>query len=116
MKRANLPLFCTDGGELEVTNGVALRVFRKELKPGEAAQVLALFREDLESGVLRVLALPVSAYQQATQIAARHTPAFGTRALDVLEVASALVLNADTFYTFDRKQAKLAVTLGLRVP
>jgi predicted nucleic acid-binding protein len=115
VKSAALPLLSTDLGELEITNGAALRLFRKELRPIEAKGVLDLFRQDIESGVVRVIPLPSSAYQQAAQIAARHTPALGTRTLDVLQVVSALVLKADTFFTFDQKQAKLASTLGLRV-
>jgi predicted nucleic acid-binding protein len=108
-------LLSTDLGELEITNGVALRLFRKELRPFEAKGVLDLFRKDIESGVVRIIPLPTSAYQQAAQIAARHTPALGARTLDVLQVVSALVLKADTFFTFDQKQAKLASALGLRV-
>jgi predicted nucleic acid-binding protein len=116
MKNAILPLLFTDLGELEIANGIALRIFRKELQAFEARHVLALFRRDAESGVVRIVPLPTSAYQQAAQIASRHTPTLGTRTLDVLQVASAVVLKADIFYTFDRKQAKLASTLGLRVP
>ena len=100
---------------MEITNGAALRVFRKELRPTEAKSVLELFRQDIESGVVRIVPLPSSAYQQAAQIAARHTPTLGTRTLDVLQVVSALILKADTFLTFDQKQAKLASALGLRV-
>jgi predicted nucleic acid-binding protein len=115
LRYAAPPLLSTDLGELEITNGVALRLFRKELRPFEAKGVLDLFRKDIESGVVRIIPLPTSAYQQAAQIAARHTPALGTRTLDVLQVVSALVLKADTFFTFDQKQAKLASALGLRV-
>jgi hypothetical protein len=39
----------------------------------------------------------------------------GTRTLDVLHVASALVLGATYFYKFDRNQGKLAAAEGLRV-
>lgn len=116
MRNTVLPLLFTDLGELEITNGAASRIFRKELQPLEAKHVLALFRQDVEAGVVRVIPLPSSAYQQAAQIAARFTPTLGTRTLDVLQVVSALVIKADTFHTFDRKQAKLASALGLRVP
>ncbi len=116
MKNAVLPLLFTDLGELEITNGVALRLFRKELQLSEAKHVLALFRKDTELGVIRIIPLPNSAYQRAAQIAGSYTPNLGTRTLDVLQVASALVLKADTFYTFDQRQAKLASELGLRVP
>ncbi len=38
------------------------------------------------------------------------------RRVDVFHVASALVLRADTFYTFDINQGKLAKAEGLAVP
>ena len=116
MKETKLPLLFTDLGELEITNGVALRVFRKELQLTEAAHAIILFRKDVEAGVVRIIPLPPSAYQQAALIAGRHTPGLGTRTLDVLQVGGALVLKADTFYTFDQKQAKLASAVGLRAP
>jgi len=116
MKHAVLPVLLTDLGEIEIVNAVGLRLFRKELLPSEAKQVRALFRQDVEQGVVQVVPLPAAAYEQARQIARTHTPRLGTRALDVLHVAGALALKAKTFYTFDNKQAKLASALGLHVP
>lgn len=116
MKRAKLPLLMTPFGELELTNAVALRLFRKELSASQAKAAHALIRKDLEDGVLLVNALPVSAFERAKRIARRQTPRLDTRTLDVLHVASALVLWADAFYTFDTRQAKLAAAEGLHVP
>ncbi|SRR6266704_2304392 len=100
----------------KVVNAVGLRLFRKELRLGEAKKVYDLFREDIEQGVVQIVALPAAAYQRAEQIARRHTPLLRTRTLDVLHVAGALVLKADTFYTFDQKQAGLATAVGLTIP
>jgi predicted nucleic acid-binding protein len=116
MRRAVLPLLLTDVGKVEILNAVALRLFRKELRPAEAKKVYALFREDIEQGVVQVVPLPAAAFQRAEQIARTRTPLLGTRTLDVLHVAGALVLKADAFYTFDQKQAGLATALGLRLP
>src|SRR6266851_198532 len=116
MRRAVLPLLLTDVGKVEILNAVALRLFRKELRPAEAKKVHALFREDIEQGVVQVVPLPAAAYQRAEQIARTHTPLLGTRTLDVLHVAGALVLKADAFYTFDQKQAGLATAVGLTIP
>lgn len=116
MKRAVLPLLLTEVGKIEILNAVALRLFRKELQPAEAKKVYALFRQDIEQGVVQIVPLPAAAYQQAEEIARRHTPLLGTRTLDVLHVAGALVLKADAFYTFDQKQAKLATAVGLTIP
>jgi predicted nucleic acid-binding protein len=116
MRRAVLPLLLTDVGKIEILNAVALRLFRKELRPAQARKVYALFRQDIEQGVVHIVPLPAAAYQQAEQIARTHTPLLGTRTLDVLHVAGALVLKADAFYTFDQKQAGLAAAVGLTIP
>jgi len=115
MKRADLPLLLADVGKIEILNAIGLRLFRKELLPTEATKVYDLFREDVEQGVVLIVPLPAAAYQLAERIARRHPPLLGTRTLDVLHVAGALALKARAFYTFDKKQAKLAATLGLRV-
>jgi len=115
MKRTKLPLLITPFGELELTNAVALRLFRKELSASQVKAAHALIRKDLEDGVLMVNALPASAFERAKQIARRQTPRLGTRTLDVLHVASALALQSDTFHTFDTRQAKLAAAEGLLV-
>ena len=49
-------------------------------------------------------------------MARRRTLQSGTRTLDVLHGASAVKLQADMFYTFDRNQEKLARAEGLLVP
>lgn len=116
MKRAKLPLLITAFGELELTNAVALRLFRKELSASQAKAAHALIRKDLEDGILMVSGLPASVFERAKQMARRQTARLGTRTLDVLHVASALVLQAHSFYTFDTRQAKLAGAEGLLVP
>jgi predicted nucleic acid-binding protein len=116
MKRAALPLLLTDVGKIEILNAIGLRLFRKELRPAEATKVHGLFREDIEQGVVQIVPLPAAAYRQAEQIARTHTPLLGTRTLDVLHVAGALVLKADAFYPLDKKQASLATAVGLTIP
>jgi predicted nucleic acid-binding protein len=116
MKRAKLPLLITPFGELELVNAVALRLFRKEISASQLKAALALIRKDLEDGLLMVNALSASSFDRAKQIARRQTPRLGTRTLDVLHVASALILQARTFYTFDTRQSKLADAEGLLVP
>jgi predicted nucleic acid-binding protein len=43
-----------------------------------------------------------------------HTITLGTRALDVLHVASALELGVRSFVTYDTRQAALAKAVGLK--
>ncbi len=44
----------------------------------------------------------------------RHAARLGVRTLDTLHVASALELKAEHFWTFDGRQAKLALAAGLK--
>lgn len=115
MTRFKAPLLITDFGEFEFTNAVSWRVFRKQFLIGEQRAVLEGFRRDIEAGIIRITPIPSAAFTRAKQIAQTQTPTLGNRALDVLHVASALVLRAHTFYTFDSKQTTLASALGLRV-
>jgi predicted nucleic acid-binding protein len=113
MKRANLPILITPFGELELTNAISLRLFRRELKATEAKAAYSLVRKDIEDGVLEIKPIPNAAFERAKQIARRGTPRLGTRTLDVLHVALAVQFGDKAFYTFDARQAKLAAFEGL---
>jgi predicted nucleic acid-binding protein len=116
MQQTVPPVLLTPFNQLELVNALLLRVFRKELSAGDVEAALAMFRRDLADGLFLFMTLSEAVYGKAEQIARRRTPHLGTRTLDVLHVASALELQATTFYTFDHKQAKLAKTEGLKVP
>jgi predicted nucleic acid-binding protein len=113
MKRTNLPISISPFGELELTNAISLRLFRGELKAAQATAAHRLVRQDIEGGVLESKPIPGAAFERAKRIARLETPRFGTRTIDVLHVALALQFGADAFYTFDLRQAKLAVAEGL---
>lgn len=115
MKRAKLPLLITPFVELELANAISLRLFRKELPASRVKASLALVDGDLQTGVLLSRPIPAAAFERARRMAIKQTPRLGTRSLDVLHVASALALQADTLYTFDERQATLATVEGLRV-
>ena len=53
--------------------------------------------------------------REAESLAEQHTPAIGSRSLDILHVAAALVLGATEFCTLDTRQGKLAQLAGLKV-
>jgi len=116
MKAVKLPVLLTPLGELELANALYLRVFRKELVPSRINTAHALFIKDIEDGIFELRSLSQTVYDRAKLIARKHTLHLGTRTLDVLHVASALVLQAKAFYTFDRNQEKLAGAEGLVVP
>ncbi|MCP5542890.1 MAG: PIN domain-containing protein [Akkermansiaceae bacterium] len=52
---------------------------------------------------------------EAERLSATHSEKLGTRSLDILHVAAALVLGSTVFFTFDKRQAKLGKAAGLKV-
>jgi predicted nucleic acid-binding protein len=115
MRRAELPILLTPLSELEFLNALYLRVYRRELGELEVKSAVALFRDDTEVGVFALNSLSASTFERAKSIVRNRTSNLGTRTFDVLHVASALVLHANTFFTFDKNQKQLAKEEGLTV-
>jgi predicted nucleic acid-binding protein len=102
-------------GEAEFTNALELRVFRKEWTRREARSVRDLFLQHQAAGFFRPAALGSEVWEKALALARRHSSKLGSRTLDLLHVASALTLRPDVFYSFDKRQRKLAKAEHLRV-
>jgi predicted nucleic acid-binding protein len=115
MQSAELPLFFSPLGELELINALQLRLFRKEMLSVQVRRAQAAFRADVANGVLAMIPLPEDIYAQSARLASAWTAKFGTRSLDIIQVASAVAMKADTFYTFDGRQRRLAGAVGLRI-
>ena len=113
MQRLHLPVMLTDFGELELINALQLRVFRNELPPAKVRAANAAFRDDVTGGILAIVPTTDLIFAEARRVSRRWSKAFGTRTLDVIHVASALVLRADSFYTFDDRQRRLARAVAL---
>jgi predicted nucleic acid-binding protein len=115
LREVSLPILLTPLLETEIANAFFLRMFRKESIEEQIRISSELFRKDVHEGIFELRALGGEVFQHASQIAGRSTPRLGTRTLDLLHVASAVVLRADGFFTFDKRQAQLARTEGLIV-
>ena len=89
------------------------RFVGKERTVRQTTESIEAFESDIAAGVLRVLPVPASAWTVAQRVSRTHSARLGTRSLDILQVAIAIVLRADTFLTFDRNQAALAQAEGL---
>jgi hypothetical protein len=61
MKDRDLVLFLTAFGEVELTNAVELRLFRKEISRAEISAAHRAFEEDLTGGILVLKAVPAAA-------------------------------------------------------
>jgi predicted nucleic acid-binding protein len=107
-----LTSFC----ELEMTDAVELRVFRREITAASAKLILSAVQRDIADGFLRSVPTPAGVYGEALRLSRRHTASLGIRTLDVLHVAAALILGLTPSYTFDRRQRQLARAAGLTTP
>jgi len=108
MQRMVQPVFFTPFGELELANALQLRLFRRELLATQARAAYAAFRDDVNAGIFVVKPMSDEVYAQARRLAQGWTRTLGTRTLDILHVASALALEAESFHTFDDRQRRLA--------
>ncbi len=117
MRRQTLPLPFTCLHQLELRNALRLRVFRREITAVQREASLNLVLADLAAGVLAAAAPALTdVMTEAERLSALHSEKLGTRSLDILHVASAVVLGSTSFLTFDRRQAALARVSGLKLP
>ena len=114
MQRLSLPVLITPLGELELVNALQLRLFRREVLPAEVRAAYRAFRGDLHDGIFAVRPVPEEVFTRARALASRWTR-LGTRSLDIIHVAAAIVFHADAFQTFDDRQRKLAKAARLAV-
>ena len=110
------PLDFTGLQRVELRNALALAAFQQRLTPSEAHAAWQEVQRDLAAGLL--VARPegwTNVVRKAEPLVENHTHNVGSRSLDILHVATALVLGATDFCTNDIRQARLAQLAGLLV-
>jgi uncharacterized protein len=110
------PLPLTPLAMLELRNAFNRAMQRQRITAAERDALWQDVEADIASGFL--VLTPVASeelHQKARQLSDRHTPALGTRSLDLLHIAAALVLGAKEFFSFDDRQRKAAASEGLKV-
>lgn len=116
MERMEAPVWLSLLGELELRNAFHLSVFRGELTAEAAALKTRLFQEDVGNGIFSIMPVPASVlYPKAAELADRHSVRLGTRSLDLMHVAAALLLKAGIFLSFDERQREAAKAEGLKI-
>ena len=116
LRRRPSPLAFTWLHEMEFTNGLQLKLFRKEATAAAIAATLHSLQTDVETGVLhRSQPSWASVFSTALRLSAEHSRTLGTRTLDLLHVSAALTMQATEFVTGDERQAKAASREGLKV-
>jgi predicted nucleic acid-binding protein len=110
------PLPITTLGRFELCNAIRLAAFRKDIDKKMAAEDLQMIEKDLSSGVLTITDCDWTAvHAEAERLSAAHTLTGGHRGMDTLHVATALILGASEFRSFDKNQRRLAAAEGLTV-
>lgn len=111
------PLAC-----FEFRQSVRLKSFRHRadarlgLDAVQAENVLTQFEANLRDQVFAIVKSDMSRVLDiADHLSLKHTPAMGTRSMDLLLVANAVHMQADYFLTFDFVQRQLAEAAGLTV-
>jgi predicted nucleic acid-binding protein len=101
----------------EFGNAVRFSEFRKSIPLGAAAQYWAGFEAAVAHGRLIVTTSNLAdVVDEAKRLSSMRTLTGGHRGFDILHVASALMMKATHFLTFDANQKKLAEAEGLVVP
>ena len=113
--RTSGPLPVTHHGRVEMINAISLASFRGEISAEETGKAWNYIDHDFASGLLvQADILWRAASQRASELSRHHSPKLGCRSLDVLHVACALELKLRNLLTFDDRQKKLAVAVGLK--
>lgn len=114
---ARRPLLFTPWQRFEVRNSVRLAAHRLrragQTVPFQIGNVFKRIDDDLAEGRLKH-ETPDSreAFRLAEQLSEQHTEALGAASVDLWHVATAVLLRADTFWTFDEDQHALAKAIG----
>lgn len=100
----------------ELENALRFAAFRRAITLAEALGSISAFAADLKRGNIRLAPCDLSAVvAEASRLSELHTINGGHRSFDILHVATAGVLKASTFLTFDENQRRLAATMRLNV-
>jgi predicted nucleic acid-binding protein len=84
--------------------------------PAVSHDGLAMLADRAAGVLLHVAPSLADLTAEAERLSALHSEKLGTRSLDILHVAAALVLGSPEFLAFDRGQQALARAAGLHVP
>ena len=116
IKQSPGPVMLSPLALLEIRNALNLAIRRGEMGETERDAVLADIRRQLDAGFFRMAdASQSEIYAKAGELSDRHTPAIGTRSLDLMHVATAMLCKARRLLSTDTRQREAAKAEGLEV-
>jgi len=116
MQKQTTPLAYTWLHQLELRNALRLRVLRNEISAVQRNASLNLLLADLAGGILEHSSPNLSETMvEAERLSTAYSEKLGTRSMDIMHVAAAVVLGVSKFLSFDKRQVSLAKAAGLKV-
>jgi len=116
IKLSSGPVMLSPLSLLEIRNALNLAIRRGEMGEREREAVLADIRRQLDAGFFRMAEASQSEiFAKAGELSDRHTPTLGTRSLDLMHVAAAMLCKARRFLSTDTRQREAAKAEGLDV-
>ena len=117
MDKETGPIFFSWLNQVEFRNAMRLRVFRKEITATQRDASINHLLADLMAGILQTAdPSQTNVLLETERLSAFYSERLGTRSLDILHVAMAIVLGSKRFLSFDQRQLKLARAAGLKTP
>lgn len=115
-RQAKQSIAVTALNRYEFANAIRFAAFRKAISPSDARSSLAAFEADLKHGILQLTACDLAVVvNEAERLSELHTLTGGHRSFDILHIATARILKATLFLTFDLNQRKLAGAVRLAI-
>jgi hypothetical protein len=99
-----------------IRNALNFGINRGEITNDQCDDVLAEIEAQIDKGFFRLVEASQSRiYAKAQELSNAHAPTVDTRSLDLMHLATAMLSNAGAFLTFDKRQAKVAITEKISV-
>jgi predicted nucleic acid-binding protein len=116
MQTLREPLPMIPLGFLELRNALYLAVFRRQITEATRNAAWRRVELDVRNGIyLQVSVAQTELHLKAAELAQKHSTALGTRTLDLLHIAAAILLKADQLLSFDDRQRQAAKREGLKL-
>jgi len=113
MARTSEPIAFTPLQRLELRNAIRLHQWRGHIESNVARGAIRQTDQDLQDGFLvHVAAGFADVCRKADELSEQNS---GCRTLDLIHAATALVIRANDFLSFDKRQRMLAKGAGLNV-
>ncbi|MBV9875381.1 MAG: type II toxin-antitoxin system VapC family toxin [Verrucomicrobia bacterium] len=116
VKAVTQPLPLMPLGFLELRNALYLAVFKKQIQERIRRAAWQTMERDIHNRVFMKVQLDTDRlHDKAADLANKHSATAGTRTLDLVHVAAALLLGTKFFLSFDHRQRNVAKREDLEI-